>query len=61
MGSLLPLSNSSVGRNRSFSEMPFDRRIEKTEAESVDDMTAASSIDSSKPNWKSPGRKSASE
>ena len=49
MGSLLPLSNSSVGRNRSFSEMPFDRRIEKTEAESVDDITAASNIDSSSP------------
>ena len=46
IGSLLPLSNSSIGRRFSFSRRPLLLRIEKTEAESVDEMTAASSSDS---------------
>ena len=46
IGSLLPLSNSSSGRMFSLSFSPFDRNIENTEAESVDDITAASSSDS---------------
>ena len=46
IGSLLPLSNSSIGRRFSFSLRPLLLRIEKTEAESVDEMTAASSSDS---------------
>ena len=43
MGSLLPLSSSSSGRRFSFSRMRCERRMLNTEAESVDDMVAASS------------------
>ena len=46
IGSLLPLSNSNTGRNLCLSPNPVERKIEKTEAESVEDITAASSIDS---------------
>ena len=46
IGSLLPLSNSNTGRNLCLSPNPLERKIEKTEAESVEDITAASSIDS---------------
>ena len=35
IGSLLPLSNSNTGRNLCLSPNPLERRIEKTEAESV--------------------------
>lgn len=48
IGVLLPLSNSKVGRRFSFSKTPLLRRMEKTEAESVDDMTAANNNDSGK-------------
>ena len=44
IGSLLPLSSSSVGRRLFFSIKPLERRIEKTEAESVEDIVAASSM-----------------
>ena len=43
MGSLLPLSNSNIGLRFCRSPCFFERRIENTEAESVDDMVAASS------------------
>lgn len=43
MGSLLPLSSSRSGRSCSFSPCRLLRRMEKTDAESVEDMTAAMS------------------
>ena len=46
MGSLLPLSSSSIGRSCSFNPCFLLRRMENTDAESVDDITAAISKDS---------------
>ena len=48
MGSLLPLSSSSSGRRFSFSASPFERRSANTDAESVEDITEASSSDCGK-------------
>src|SRR5690606_20991165 len=42
MGSLLPLSNSRSGRRLFFRLSPLERNMEKTDAESVDDMVDAS-------------------
>ncbi len=49
MGSLLPLSNSSIGLSLCRSPMPDVLRMENTDAESVDDMMEANSSDSSHP------------
>ena len=49
MGSLLPLSSSRVGFRLCFRLSPCDRSIEKTEAESVDDIVAANRKDAIKP------------
>ena len=46
IGSLLPLSNSRRGLRFSFNLIPFDLKIENTDAESVDDIIDASNIDS---------------
>jgi len=43
-GSLLPLSNSSIGRRLCLRLTPLERSMEKTEAESVDDMVDANNI-----------------
>ena len=43
IGSLLPLSSSSMGRKLFFRLMRCVRSVLNTEAESVDDMVAASS------------------
>ena len=43
IGSLLPLSNSSMGRRLCFRLMFCERSIANTEAESVDDMVEANS------------------
>ena len=51
IGSLLPLSNSSVGLRLCLRPVRELLRIEKTEAESVDDITAAMSIASRIPKW----------
>lgn len=48
IGSLLPLSNSSKGRILFLRETPFDLSIEKTDAESVEDIIEANNIDSGK-------------
>ncbi|OPZ94486.1 MAG: hypothetical protein BWY72_02331 [Bacteroidetes bacterium ADurb.Bin416] len=48
-GSLLPLSNSNIGRRLCFRLTPLDRKMEKTEAESVDDMVDANSMAVAKP------------
>ena len=50
IGSLLPDSNSNNGRRFSFNAKFLDRKIEKTEAESVDDIVAANNKDSIKEN-----------
>ena len=42
IGSLLPLSSSRVGRRFCDKFNPFERKIENTEAESVEDITLAS-------------------
>ena len=44
IGSLLPLSSSSMGRRLCFKFMLCERRILKTEAESVEDIVAANSM-----------------
>ena len=44
IGSLLPLSNSSIGRKFSFKFIFCERSKLKTEAESVEDMVAANNI-----------------
>ena len=44
MGSLAPDSSSNNGRRLCFSPIPLVRRIEKTDAESVDDMVDAISM-----------------
>ena len=41
IGSLLPLSNSNMGRRLCFRFIFCERRIANTEAESVDDIVAA--------------------
>ena len=41
MGSLLPLSNSKSGRKLFFKTVPRERKIPKTDAESVDDVVEA--------------------
>src|SRR5690606_34649989 len=49
MGSLLPLSSSNNGRRLFFKFNPLDRRMENTDAESVEDMVDARSKDETKP------------
>ena len=44
IGSLLPLSSSSIGRRLCFRFMLCERRMLNTEAESVEDMVAASNM-----------------
>ena len=44
IGSLLPLSNSSIGLRLFLRRRPFERKIENTDAESVEDIVAAINI-----------------
>ncbi len=45
---MLPLSNSNMGRRLFFKYNPLERRIENTEAESVEDITDANNKDVNK-------------
>ena len=66
IGSLLPDSNSKSGRRFSFNARFFERKIEKTDAESVDDIVDANNKDSMNENsraddWKETAMKESSK